>query len=365
LPRPNQTNSTSIFYAFADDQNLSGQLDAGDDFTLAEYVVSGNTWTTNTLFQVPITSANVAQSFSLAAVNFTGTGKDTLFTGEPDGRIYSWSGADASSPLQRQLFSDAYVGKAWQAMCGVQMAALGKGLAGLMVDPTNQNVCNVIFWSPQAVLPTPQPSLVETAPSAAVIPSVNPLGSNAVVTIRLWDNEGNTSTPFLQYQILGASTWQNATLTVLDGAFYNPATRVTALPTGNNHTLGWNALADLGGNIVTNVLLRTRAQDFMLMGDWSLPTPFQLNTTVATVSNPTNLPVNFTGFTRIQGGIGLNWQSGSNAFLYLQRSPALAGTNAVWVNIWTSAPPTLMFGSYTDYFGTNPMEFYRMKIVSP
>jgi YD repeat-containing protein len=365
LPRPSQTNSISIFYAFADDQNFSGQLDAGDVFTLAEYIVSGNTWTTNTLFQVLITSANVAQSFSLAAVNFTGTGKDTLFTGEPDGRIYSWSGVDASSPLQRQLFSDAYVGKAWQAMCGVQMPAFGKGLAGLMVDPTNQNVCNVIFWPPQAVLPTPQPSLIETAPYAAVIPSVNPLGSNAVVTIRLWDNEGNASTPFLQYQILGASTWQTATLTALDGAAYNPSARVTALPTGNNHTLGWNALADFGANIATNILLRASAQDFMLTGSWSSPTPFQLNTTVATVSTPTNPPVNFTGFTRVQGGIGLNWQSGSNAFLYLQRSPALAGTNAVWVNIWTSAPPTLMSGSFTDFFGTNLMEFYRMKIVSP
>jgi hypothetical protein len=41
---------------------------------------------------------------------------------------------------------------AWQAMCGVQMPALGKGLAGLMVDPTNQNVGNVIFWLPQVVL---------------------------------------------------------------------------------------------------------------------------------------------------------------------------------------------------------------------
>ncbi len=365
LPRPNQTNGTSIFYAFADDLNLSGQLDAGDDFTLAEYVVSGNTWTTNTLFQVPITSANVAQNFSLAAVNFTGTGKDTLFTGEPDGRIYSWSGTDAINPLQRQLFSDAYVGKAWQAMCGVQMPAFGKGLAALMIDPTNQNVCNVIFWSPQAVLPTPQPSLIETAPSAAVIPSANMLGSNAVVTVRLWDNEGNASTPFLQYQILGSTTWQNATLTILDGAFYSLATRVTALPNGVNHTLVWNALGDLGGNIVTNVLLRARAQDFMLMGDWSMPTPFQLNTTIATSPSPTNPPVNFTGIAPVQGGIQFNWQGSTNAWLYLQRSPALAGTNAVWVNIWTGAPPTLMFGSYTDFFGTNPMGFYRIKSVSP
>jgi hypothetical protein len=365
LPRPNQTNSTSIFYAFADDQNLSGQLDAGDDFTFAEYDVSGNTWTTNTLFQVPITAANAAQSFSLSAVNFTGTGKDTLFTGEPDGRVYSWTGNDATNSLQRQLFSDAYVGKAWQAMCGVQMPAFGKGLAGLMIDPTNQNVGNVIFWSPQAVLPTPQPSLVETAPFAAVIPSANPLGSNAVVSVRLWHNQGDASTPFLQFQFLGSTNWQNATLTMLDGLSYNTTMRVAALPTGSTHFVTWNALADVGANVVTNILLRASAQDFMLTGNWSVGTPFQLNTTVSTVSNPTNPPVNFTGITPVQGGIQFNWQGGSNAWLYLQRSPALAGTNVNWVNIWTGAPPTPISGSYTDSFGTNAMEFYRMKIVSP
>jgi hypothetical protein len=58
-------------------------------------------------------------------------------------------------------------------------------------------------------------------------------------------------------------------------------------------------------------------------------------------------------------------KGGSNAWMYLQRSPALAGTNANWVNIWTSAPPTPISGSYTDFFGTNLMEFYRMKIVYP
>ncbi len=365
FPRPAQTNSSSVFYAFADDLNLSGKLDAGDVLTLAEFTVSGNTWTTNTLVQVPITAANVAQSFSLAAVNFTGTGKDTLFTGEPDGRVYSWTGNDATNPLQRQLFSDAYVSQAWQAMSGVQTSGLGKGLAGVLVNPTNQSMCNVIYWQPQAVLPTPTPSIIETAPYTAVIPSSTTLGSNAVVTVRLWDNEGDAATPFLQFQFLGSTNWQNATLTTLDGAAYNLATRVIALPTGNNHTLGWNALADVGANVVTNILLRANAQDFMLTGSWSQPTPFQLNTTVASVSNPTNPPVNFTGITPVQGGIQFNWQGGSNAWMYLQRSPVLTGTNSNWVNIWTGAPPTPITGSYTDFFGTNPMGFYRIKVINP
>jgi hypothetical protein len=301
----------------------------------------------------------------MAAADLTGVNTRIPFTAEPDGQIYYWTATNSSASFQRQLFSADYVGKSWHALSGVNMAAGGQGLAGLMVDPTNQNVCNVIFWPPQAVLPTPQPSLIETAPFAAVVPTTTSLGSNAVVTIRLWDNEGDASTPFLQYQILGATTWQNATLTALDGAAYSLATRVAALPVGSNHLLTWNALADVGANVVTNILLRARAQDFMLVGSWSQPTPFQLNTTVASDSNPTNPPVNFTGILPTQGGIKFSWQGGSNAWLYLQRSPALSGTNVNWVNIWTGAPPTAISGSYTDFFATNRTEFYRVKIGSP
>ena len=104
----------------------------------------------------------------------------------------------------------------------------GSGLAGLLVDPANPNTCNVIFRSPQTSLPQLS-SITETAPSAAVIPSANPLGSIAVVNIRLWDNEGNASTPFLQYQILGSTNWQNTTLTTLDGLTYNSSNRVATL----------------------------------------------------------------------------------------------------------------------------------------
>jgi hypothetical protein len=362
-PRTAYTNEASVFYAFVDDNDGNGQIDAGDDFVLAEYTVGSTNTSLLTLTRTPIASVYAAQSYGLASVNFLNSSNQVLFTAEPDGNIFAWTATNGTAPLQRQLFSGNYAGNAWHALTKVRTLEPGEGLAGLMVDPTNQNVCNVIFWMPQAVLPTPQPSLIETAPFAAVIPSAYPLGSNPVVTVRLWDNEGDASTPFLQYQMLGATNWQNATLTTLDGSPYNLATRVTALPSGNNHTLGWNALADVGANVVTNILLRASAQDFMLAGSWSQPTPFQLNTAITTT--PTTPPVNFTGIAPVQGGIQFNWQGGSNDWLYLQRSPALAGTNANWVNIWTGAPPTPISGSYTDFFGTNPMEFYRMKIVSP
>ena len=350
FPRPNQTNSTSVFYAFADDQNHSGVLDAGDAFALAEYMVSGNTWTTKTLFQVPITSDNVAQSFSLAAVNFTGTGNDILFTGEPDGRVYSWTATNSASPLQRQLFSDAYAGMAWQAMCGVQMPAFGEGLIGLEVNSTNQNTCNVIFWSPRAVLPTPQPSLIETAPDAITISADNPLGAMATMTVRLWSAEGDSSTPFLQYQVFGSTNWQNATLTMLDGAPYSPATRVSALPTGANHTLVWNILADLG-SVSTNITVRARAMDFLLLGDWSVPVPYQVNTLppFQINSGSTNLQMTTNGF-QIQIS-GLN--GAGPVIIY-------ASTNLInWIPIFTN-PPSMGSFPFIDPAATNlPRRFYR------
>ncbi len=137
VPRPGQTDSTSVIYAFADDYNTSGQLDIGDRMCLVEYIVSENSVTTNTLVQIPINSGNVAQSFGIAVADFTGTGQDIVFTGDPDGRVYSWTATDIASPLERQLFSDAYVGNGWEAMCRVQMPTFGQALAGVVVAPTN------------------------------------------------------------------------------------------------------------------------------------------------------------------------------------------------------------------------------------
>ena len=94
------------------------------------------------------------------------------------------------------------------------MAASGQGLVGLMVAPTNQSVCKVMFWSPQTVLSSPQSGVVETAPAAAVLPSANPLGSIAVLTVRLWLQwQGGTyATQYLEQTFslgLPGSPWSN------------------------------------------------------------------------------------------------------------------------------------------------------------
>lgn len=360
------TNQTSLFYCSVSDSNHSGTIDAGDGFAFAEYQVSNNIATALTFTNFGLTTSVPSQSFAMAAADFLGTGTKDVFTAEPNGGIYLWSAPDSFSPMIRQIFSTDYQGQSWHGLAPVKMAAFGQGLVGVLVDPASQNACSIIFWPPQPLFTPPQSkSIVETAPLAVVLPSASVLGSTAVLNVRLWDNEGNFSTPFLQYQIPSSANWTNATLVVVDGFLYNTSTRVATSPGGVTHSVAWDAEADVGNNVRTNVLLRARARDFMLLGDWSSPTAFELDTTIITNPYPTNSPLNFTSVGIVPGGIAFNWEGGMNSMLILQRSPALAGTNAQWINVWTGMPPTPFIGGYTDFFGTNQMEFYRMKIGSP
>ena len=401
-PRAQDTNSTALLTCFVSDTDLSGTVSAPDVFTFAEYRISGDAVTLVTLTNIPVGSGSFAQSFGLAAVDFLNSGSDYIFTAEPNGAIYFWLPNAASSPLQRQLFTADYTGKAWQALAGVRTTGGGQALIGLMVNPTNQNTCNVIFWPSLAALSSPQSGIIETAPAAVVVPSANPLGNTAVVTVRLWDNEGNASTPFLQYQILGATNWQNATLTTLDGVAYNPATRVTALPTGYSHVLAWNAQADLGGGVNTNILLRARAQDFSLVGDWSSPTPFAVNMNLDsntngipdwweyqyfgqlvsasadpdhdgfsnyaeyiadTNPNDANSNLRFTKIQKLPGNnLAVLWQSGINSTQFLQWKQQL-GSTSIWVNRFTNLPPTPNPSGFTNPMGTNGSGFYRLNVT--
>lgn len=279
-PRAGGENQSSLLHCFVDDRNTSGSVDAGDFFVFAEHQVSNNSVTTTTLTNIPVGTGSLAPSFGLAAVNLLNSAGDQIFTAEPNGGIYIWPDSNASVQLQRQKFSEDYLGKGWHALAGVGLAVRGEGLAGLMVDPASANVCNVIFWAPQ--LPSEGPALAafETAPAAVVLPGTNALGSVAEIGIRLWDAEGNASTPFLQFQGAGDTNWQNATLIKVDRQLYADGLRVAALPEGTNHTITWNVAAVFGQNTTTNVLLRARAADLTLMGEWSVGTPFQVVTTV-------------------------------------------------------------------------------------
>jgi len=361
FPRGNQNGSASIFYALVDDVNNYGSVGSGDNFVLAEYELSGTNVVATNVLREPITVAQPAQSYGLASVNYLNTTNEVFFTGEPDGQIYSWIATNSTGPLQCQLFSSQYAGTAWQALTRVPTLEPGQGLAGLNVNPTNPKTCNVIFWPPQTSLWTPV-NVPVAASVVTVLPTTNVLGPVAVIPITISNAVGDASLPYLQYQIGGNTNWQNATILSVDGTAYSSSLRVAALPTGSSHTLYWNALSDLG-LINTNILVQSSAMDVTSMGGWSPPVSFQINTGVSIV--PTNTPFNFTSIASLPAGIVFNWQGGSNALLYLQRTPALAGTNVMWINVWTSVPSPLNFGSYTDFFGTNQMEFYRMKIVNP
>ena len=396
--RGTTTNGSSIFYTFADDKNANGLIDFADDFVTAEYLVSGTNASLLTLSRRPLAALTPAQSYGLASVNFLNASNEVFFTGEPDGQVFAWTATGTTNPLQRQLFTAQHAGKAWHALSGVKTLEAGEGLIGLRVDPTNQSRCDLIFWSPQSQLPQ-LANLPNTAPAAAVLPATNTLGSLALVTNRLWDAEGNASTPFLQYQLFGATNWQSATLV-------NASTPLAASPGGVNHTVVWNVQTDLGANVVTNILLRARASDFTLLGDWSAGTPFQVNTVTGpdadgdglpdwwesqyfgnTSANPNDDPdgdgfstmqeyladtkpndgtsyLHFTGLSVLPGGIKLNWLGGEQATQYMQRSFTLTATNQ-WLNIFTAAPPTPLSGSYTDLLGTNAMRFYRIEATRP
>jgi hypothetical protein len=117
---PRQANGVSILYTFVDDKNSNGLVDLADDFVTAEYLVSGTNARLLTTNRQPIASPTVAQSYGLASVNFLNQSNEVFFTGEPDGQVFAWTATGSTNPLQRQLFSAHYAGKAWHALAGVK-----------------------------------------------------------------------------------------------------------------------------------------------------------------------------------------------------------------------------------------------------
>jgi hypothetical protein len=292
----------------------------------------------------------------------------------------------------------------WQYLNGLTNGTAADGPYG---DADGDGWSNYQEWlagtSPVDANSVPGTNAMRTAPLATVLPTTNILGNLAVLTIRLWGAEGNASTPFLQYQLSGSTNWQTAKLMTVDGVPYTTSDRVAALPGGVNHSVAWNAMFDLGPAVVTNGLLRARAQDFVLVGDWSLPTPFQVNMTQDSNANgisdwweyyyfgslqPGNGdydgdgmsnyaeyigdtdPKDPNSYVRIisaqfsTNGVQINWSGGSQAWQYLQRVSSIGGTNT-WVNIQTVLPPTAINGSYMDGAATNGLNFYRIRVQRP
>jgi hypothetical protein len=86
--------------------------------------------------------------------------------------------------------------------------------------------------------------------------------------IRVWDAEGNSVYLEIQLQKPGATDWLNVSLVSIDGL---AAGLVSAYPTGLTHQVVWNAAKDLGAPFTNSILLRARARDITLTGNWSDP----------------------------------------------------------------------------------------------
>jgi YD repeat-containing protein len=258
-------NAVSILYAFVDDMNLSGAMDAGDDFVVTEYLYNGAGVVTNPPHRTPLSGSPLASSYGLASVDVLFGNQQVFFTAEPDGRVFSWTAPGATTPLQRQLFSAQHAGQAWHALAGVKALASGQSLLGLRVDPAAASRCDVILWPPQGQLWSPT-EVPQTAPITQILPTPNQGRDLARVDVRLWDAEGNAATPSLQYRLTNSPAWSNATIAAINGAALGA---VAASPTGQTHQVSWNAGLDLGSGFTNSVRLRARAQDVTLTGEWS------------------------------------------------------------------------------------------------
>ena len=277
--------TTSILYTFIDDKNSNGLIDIRDDFVTAEYLMDSTNANRLTLSTQRIPPGVITQSYGLASVNFLNTGKEVFFTGEPDGQVFAWTAKGGTDPLEREMFSADHTGKAWHALAAVKTLEPGEALMGLRVDPANPNTGDVILWPAQSTLPHPQlATLPQTAPTAVILPSASSLTNLAKVIVRLWDAEGNAAIPYIEYQLSGSSEWRSAKLEP------DLPQALASTPTGTNYTLVWNALAALGPGVTTNVLIRARASDLMLTGDWSVGTPFHVETALNAVIDDDNLP---------------------------------------------------------------------------
>lgn len=279
FPRWGQTNAFSLVYIGVDDKNDSGRIDAGDELAVTEYLVVGGSSSESTRFRQSLANSLPAQSYGVATVRYVSTADEIVFTAEPDGRIFAWTATGATNSLQRQLFCAQHLGKTWHALASVKMLPAGQALAGLRVGPTAPRKCDVMLWPPMPELWKPA-TLRSSAPLARVLPTPDSGGASSKVGVRMWDAEGNPALPWLQFFDATTMSWSNATVVSIDGGSYR---YVEAHPTGTVHQLTWNAAGDLGTALTNDYLLRARACDLALAGEWCAPTLYHLAISTATI----------------------------------------------------------------------------------
>ena len=402
-----QTKNASIFYLFIDDINSNSVADAGDSVVVTEYGLKGGNYVTNTSTRSFLTTSSpLSPSYGLSCVNYLNNpSNEVFFTGEPDGCVYSWMASNPTGALQRQLFSAKYAGKSWHQLAGHKgLNTTGEALAGLCVDPASPSKCSIIYWSPQTALWSPQ-QIKQTPPITRIMPDPRSGAGLSVVKVKVWDAEGNQSTPCLQVSYPGTNNWTDATVLKLDGMNYSYTMTVAAMPTGCVHSLLWNSGADLGPGFSGTVYLRSRSRD-MDTGNWSAPVLYHLE--VSNDSNHDGIPdawcmqfgldplatngpdhatgsadgtgvdnlykyiadldptnpasrLELTGISTLPQGIQIGWKGGVWARQYLEIRQTLGGTTEQWSAVFTNLPPTATATNIIDAGATNKALFYRIK----
>jgi len=274
----------------------------------------------------------------------------------------------------------------------------------LRVDPANPNQCEVIFWPGQNELADPG-QFRQTAPITRLLPGTSLAGVIVPVRVRFWDGEGNVVRPFLEYQVEGSTQWLEASLVHSNGMPYDPNVRLNAPPTGLDHTLLWNVGIEFPPGTHTNVLLRARAMDISLLGEWSSIESFEI--TISGDSDNDGLPdawefTNFAGLVQtpdgdfdgdgfsngseylagtdprdatsllritliqgVPGNMRVDWQGGTNRSQILQRHAGFGEPTGGWLDIFTNSPSAGSLRTYTDDTATNATLFYRLRLDYP
>jgi len=270
----------SLIYALIEDQNGDGQVSRGDAMVIAEYDLNDLSGPPPSVHRREVMTHDPFAGFGVAAVNLFEIGTRQVFVGEPDGTVTFWLRHTEGSALEGRVMTDAHRGKQWHAMFPLREPDGSERLLGLRVDPLDSRAGDLFIWSPTTTLPQ-LAEVRDTLPAAIPLPSTNSLSSLASLQIRIWDGEGNEAIPNVQFQLVGTTNWSDARLDSINGIPFSSSPKVTAPPGGVTHTVLWDAARDLnlGPNITANVLLRARAHDYTLVGTWSVPVSFVVQTT--------------------------------------------------------------------------------------
>ena len=267
----------SFIETYIDDWDASSSVTAGDEFVVAELVPSTSGTQIRTLVRRTLAAGSSSVSYAQAVLRPNNAAQDLLVTGEPDGQLCMWTPATPGADLKRQIISLRYVGKSWHALERLSQIAVGDGLLGLTVSPTNPQSADIIVISATDLAVTAAAPLLQTPPSARVETSPSSGGAIARVNVRVWDNDSNPVRLQLQYQSSPTGAWLDATLNTIDQIPAALATSLSSSPGGTDHQLMWNAGANLGATFRGTLAIRVRAADAAAYSDWSFSVPYTID----------------------------------------------------------------------------------------